>query len=142
MTKEILLKTQTFKKGERLCSKKTIKELFADGNSFFIYPFKIIWKITELNSDYPVQILISVSKRNFKKAFDRNRIKRQIRESFRKNKNDFYEFALNNQKQYAIALIFSSKDKIPYKDIESKIILILQRLEKCVDDDIYEKSIK
>ncbi|MCF8298898.1 MAG: ribonuclease P protein component [Saprospiraceae bacterium] len=138
----MLSNAQTFKKGERLCSKKTIKELFADGSSFFIHPFKVIWKIADLNSDYPAQILVSVSKRNFKKAVDRNKIKRQIRESFRKNKNSFYEFALINKKQYAIAFVFTAKEKIAYKDIESKIILILQRLEKYVDSDNNEKLVK
>ena len=125
--------SQTFKKAERLSSKKTIKELFADGSSFFIFPFKIVWKFTELNSDYPAQVLISVSKRNFTKAVDRNRIKRQIRESYRKNKNSLYSYATNKQKQIAFALIFSSNKKIPYKEIESKIIVILQRLEKECD---------
>ena len=108
MTKRILKSTQTFKRGERLSSKKTINELFTDGNSFFMHPFKVAWKNTDLDSDFPVQILISVSKRNFKKAVDRNKIKRQIRESFRKNKSNFYQFATDRQKQFAIALIFSS----------------------------------
>lgn len=126
---------QTFKKDERLCSKKTIKTLFEDGSSLTVHPFRLVWLKTELKTEYPVQITISVSKKNIAKAVDRNKIKRQIRECYRKNKNILYEYLYNKGKQYAMALIYTAKDEIEFKEIETKIIITLQRF---IEED--EKS--
>ena len=128
---------QTFKKEERLCSKKVIDTLFAKGSPFFIHPFKIIWIDLPLETKFSAQILINVSKRHFKKAVDRNKIKRQIRESYRKNKSSLYDFLALHSKQCAFAITFVAKEKASYQEIESKIILILQRLQ-----DEHEKIIK
>jgi len=118
---------QTFRKEERLCSKKIIENLFEDGSSLTAHPFRLIWLETELKTKYPVQITISVSKKNIAKAVDRNKIKRQMREGYRKNKNILYKYLYNKDKQYAMALIYTAKDEIEFKEIESKIILTLQR---------------
>ena len=119
---------QTFKKEERLYRKKIIKKLFEEGKKFHVYPFKIIWLDIESDSKFPAQILISVSKRNFKKAVDRNKIKRQIREVYRINKSLFYEFMDKNKKHCVFAIIYSAEDFTPFKELEQKIIIILQRL--------------
>ena len=118
---------QTFRKEERLCSKKIIKTLFEDGSSLTVHPFRLVWLKTVLKTEYPVQITISVPKKNIAKAVDRNKIKRQMRESYRKNKNILYKYLYNKDKQYAMALIYTAKDEIDYKEIETKIILTLQR---------------
>ena len=118
---------QTFKKEERLCSKKIIKTLFENGSSLTVHPFRLVWLKTVLKTEYPVQITISVPKKNIGKAVDRNKIKRQMRESYRKNKNILYKYLYNKDKQYAMALIYTAKDEIDYKEIETKIILTLQR---------------
>jgi len=128
---------ETFKKEERLCNKKIIKNLFSKANSFFDYPFKILWIETDIKTNFPAQVLINVSKNNFKKAVDRNKIKRLIREAYRKNKFSFYEFLLKQKKQCAFAIIYTSKEILSYQEIEKIIILILQRLQK-----EYEKNIK
>lgn len=122
---------QTFKKEERLCSKKIIKTLFESGSSLTVHPFRLVWLKTALKTKYPVQITISVPKKNIAKAVDRNKIKRQIRECYRKNKNILYEYLYNKDKQYAMALIYMAKDEVGSasggKEIETKIILTLQR---------------
>ena len=128
---------QTFKKVERLCSQKIIDALFKQGSSFFIRPFKVTWLNIPIDSKYPAQILITVSKNQFKKAVDRNKIKRQIRESYRKNKSFFYESLLQHNSQCVFALSFVAKEKVSYQEIESKIILILRRLQ-----EEYEKVAK
>jgi len=125
---------QTFTKEERLSSKKIIEQLSQKGNSFFEYPFKVIWLKTPLQTKYPVQIVIGVPKRNFKKAVDRNKIRRRIKEAYRKNKNIIYNFLEEKKIQCALMLVYTAKTEIEYKEIESKIILTLQRLTGKVAD--------
>ena len=76
---------QTFSKSERLCSKIAIEKLVEEGKSFHLSPFKISW-LSNTEESVPVQILISVPKRTFKRAVYRNLLKRRIREAYRKNK--------------------------------------------------------
>lgn len=121
---------QTFTKEERLHSKKQIEQLFNEGDSFFVYPFKVIFLATENEESRFPQILISVSKKNFKRAVDRNKIKRLIREAYRKNKTHLINTLNNNQTSLMIGLIYTAKTLLSYAEIERKIILILQRLKK------------
>jgi ribonuclease P protein component len=80
--------------------------------------------------DAPVKLLVSVSKRNFKNAVDRNRIKRIIREAYRKNKHILYNTQNREAKTLLLGLIYTPKSIPDYKELERKIILILQRLNK------------
>lgn len=112
----------TFKKSERLCSKKLIKELFSRGSSFYIYPFKVFYHLNKSFNDSN-QVLFSVPKRNFKKAVDRNLIKRRMREAYRLNKR-----TLNNSKPKLIAYIYTSKEILDYHQIEKKLKDSLERL--------------
>jgi ribonuclease P protein component len=120
----------TFGKAERLCSKKLIGELFKDGKHITIFPYRLIWKEVELPSSSPVQIAISVPKKRMKRAVDRNRIKRVLREGYRLNKAELYNSLKDSKKQYALFLIYSGPKDIEFKEAEGKIILILQRLIK------------
>ena len=101
----------TFKKSERLCSKKLIKELFNRGSSFYLYPFKVLVLENE-SPNKSHQVLFSVPKRNFKKAVDRNLLKRRIREAYRLNK----QFYLNSQPKL-IAYIYSPKEILDFQII-------------------------
>jgi ribonuclease P protein component len=116
---------ETFGKAERLCSKKLIKELFNRGSSFYIYPFKVIHLPCPGGGDTPTQILISVPKRNFKKAVDRNKIKRRIKEAYRLNKQHFPSIA---DKPLTIAYIYTAKESLDYQSIQEKLKGTLQRL--------------
>ena len=126
----------TFRKEERLSNKEKIRSLFSEGYSFIIYPIKITWKETKLDCNYPVQVLINVSHHNFRKAVDRNILKRRMREVYRKNKHLLYEPLILNKKQYALSLVYIGKNIADYQDIETIIITIIQRLIKG-----YEKNI-
>ncbi len=121
---------ETFKKEERLCNKIAIESLFKKGKTSFYYPFSIKWLLNQSISKSPAQILIVVSKRNFKKAVDRNRIKRLIREAYRKNKHILYQMLKAKNINVSFAFIYTEKEILNYKSIEDKIILTLQRLIK------------
>jgi len=127
---------QSFKKEERLSKIKVIDKLFSEGEKFTIAPFRVVWLDVELEINYPAQVLISVSKKYFKRAVDRNLIKRRIREVYRKNKADFYSVLNKSAKKCVFALLYNSDEIASTKDIEEKIILILQRLQTIHENNI------
>ena len=94
----------TFRKQERLTGEIRIKELFEKGEFLLSYPFRVGYVVAP-KSDVPVKVVISVPKKRFKRAVNRNRIKRLIRESYRLNKKSLYE--LLGEKGYAIYLAVS-----------------------------------
>jgi len=124
------MQIQTFTKEERLCSKKLIDFLFANSQTFYVNPFKIKWVYEDFETELPAQSLVVVPKRYFKKAHDRNKIKRQIREAYRKNKKILYDPLIINRKKIAIAIIYNEKEIFSSNFIEEKIILTLQRLKQ------------
>jgi len=119
----------TFKKEERLKSKKMIGRLFnKEGQSTAKFPLRIIYLYTELTTDAPAQFTVSVSKRYFKLAVDRNKIKRQIREAYRLNKDAVYDSLKEQNKQCAIMILYTGKQAIPYREIEKKVKLLLKKI--------------
>ena len=128
---------QTFSRDERLSGQKIIEKLFSEGKSFTVFPFRIIWLKSTFESNFPAQIMISVSKKKFKRAVDRNLIKRRIREAYRKNKPEIYAYLNRQQVQCAICLIYNTEKILDYTEIEQKIKLLLLRFET-----EYEKNIK
>lgn len=123
----------SFSKDEILRKKKLIDRLFAEGSSFFIYPFKVFYLAVPLESPTRAQILISVGKRAFKHAVDRNRIRRQIREGYRLHKQQLYDHLENKQAQCIFAIIYSANVHMPTSDQEIKIKAVLKRL--CTEID-------
>lgn len=122
---------QTFTKTERLSSKLLIDKLVEKGKSFNNSPFKFVWIELE-ESATPVQFLISVPKRNFKKAVDRNKLKRRSREAYRKNKTNLLIKQLGDKK-ICLMLVYIAKEKLEYIEIEQKIKEGLQRLVKTIN---------
>ena len=120
----------TFKKEERLTSKKAIDRLFDKGMSFYLDPFHVIRTSEPFTSKFPVRVLISIPRKKIRKAVDRNLLKRRIREAYRLHKNPFLETLSQRNGYCTMALIYSSGKIADYKEIEEKIILILERLQK------------
>lgn len=119
----------TFSKVERLCHKRLIEELFK-GKSCWNYPFKVFWKEVTLKEEIPAQVLISVSKKKFKHAVDRNRIKRLIREAYRKNKHILYDPLIISNKQLIFGITYQTNKQLTFSEIESKIIEVLNQIVK------------
>lgn len=105
----------TLGKEEKLKSKKLIEQLFAAGKRVNVHPFQIVFQQVNHQADFPIKIGFSVPKRTTKLAVNRNRIKRLMREVYRKNKYFLFE---NIQNQYIMMLIYTSKDEINYNDME------------------------
>jgi ribonuclease P protein component len=118
----------TFQKNERLCSKKVIEKLFAEGKSLFVFPLKAVYLETSLKTEFPAQVAFAVSKKSFKRAVMRNLLKRRMREAYRLNKNQFYDEI--SGKQIALFLIYTSKTEETYAAIESATKKVLKRVLK------------
>ena len=102
---------EKFGKEYKLCSQKVIQSIFDEKKSVKAYPFLIHYSLIPLSSDASFQITVSAPKRNFKKAHDRNRIKRLMREAIRKNKLILEPFLLENKKQVALFMIIRREKK-------------------------------
>ena len=118
----------TFKKEERLKSKRIIDTLFTDGRTIAVGPVKLVWKETILPSRVPVQFGVTVSKRKFKNAVDRNHIKRRMREVIRLNKTGIIDNAGMKNRQFALMFLYTGNDIASYSLLEEKIMQILSRL--------------
>ena len=97
-----------FGKQEKLKSRKLIEKLFKEGSSVKKFPLRLVFLQTSHTSNFPIQASFSVPKRNFKKAVDRNRIKRQIREAYRLNKESWLE--ATDRKPAYVAIMYVAKE--------------------------------
>lgn len=117
----------TFPKSQRLSSTKAIDALFTDAKVLKAYPLKFLYALQEEGgaSQALPKVLISVPKRKFKKAVDRNLLKRRIREAYRLHKS-----LLENHNIASIGIIYVSDQTVSFKFIEDKLILAFHRLSK------------
>lgn len=121
----------TLCKAERLNSKILIGKMFEGGvsKSFSIFPIRVVYMPIE-QGDAPAAILISVSKRRFKRAVKRNRVKRQIREVYRKNKHLLVDELRRREQRLAIAFIYLSDELIATPELEEKMKIALSRISE------------
>lgn len=112
----------TLGKQERLKSKKLIESLYKNGKSIKVFPFRMMYLQIKHTSKFPAQVGVSVAKRNFKKAPDRNRLKRLMRETYRLQKEIVYE---NLEEPYVFMISYIGRDEKPYKELYSKMNALL-----------------
>ncbi len=122
----------TLGREERLKSRKLIGKLYEEGKSIKVFPLRMVYLQTEHTSNYPAQVGVSVPKRNFKRAVDRNRIKRLLRESYRKEKHTIYSEA---DKPFVFMISYLAKDEWKYADIEMKMKKLLSNFITEINKD-------
>ena len=120
-----------FPKSERLHSTKLIEELFTKGTSFTIYPLRVVYLKQPLESQSTHQVLVTIPKKRFKRAVDRNKMKRRIKEAYRLHKQVLKS---EMQKFYLlIGYIYVGRDIASYQEVEEKLKESLLRLKEIVD---------
>ncbi|WP_264525779.1 ribonuclease P protein component [Flavobacterium sp. N502536] len=126
----------TYPKNERLKSKTTIGLLFSEGKSVSKYPLRLVYRPAEEHSEEKIKMGVSVSKKYFKKAVDRNYFKRVLRETYRLNKHLLLD---NIQEPYSLMFFYQSKDRLSYAEINTKTIQLfekfLQQVNKSPDSE-------
>ncbi len=118
---------KTFSKEERICGKITIDELVAKGKSFNSFPFRIVW-LEVKESTVAVKVVISVPKRIFKRAVDRNRLKRLTREGYRMNKEILSESL--KSKKVNVLFVYTAKTILEGNEMQEKMVEALTLLAK------------
>lgn len=117
----------TYSKAEKLKSKKLIETLFSEGNSVSAYPLRMVYLQTPLEDGTPIKVGVSVSKKRFKNAVDRNRIKRLLREGYRLNKAAFFS-ELNTS--VACMIIYIGKEGTTFDEVNAKSKLLFEKFLK------------
>lgn len=117
----------TYNKNEKLKSQKAIEQLFAEGKSVSTYPLRMVY----LDNQSQLKVGVSVSKRNFKLAVRRNRVKRLLREGYRLNKNLLIDNKLDH---YTLMILYISKEMPDFKTIDKKMKALLSKFNDQVSN--------
>ena len=127
----------TLGKQERLKSKKLIEKLYAEGDSVKTFPLRLMYVQTAHTSEFPCQVGVSVAKRNYKLAVDRNRLKRLMRETYRLQKQIVYN---NLDKPYVFMISYIGREEIKYEDLylkmEKLLTLFIDKVKVKADESI------
>jgi len=127
----------TLGKQERLKSKKLIEKLYTEGNSVKTFPLRMMFVQTAHTSDFPCQVGVSVAKRNFKKAPDRNRLKRLMRETYRLQKEIVYN---NLEQPYVFMISYIGREEIKYEELypkmEKLLTLFVEKVKNKADENM------
>ena len=123
----------TLSKEERICSRTLIESLFNGGGSHALsaYPLRVVYKLEEQHAEQraKVQIMVSVSKKHFKHAVKRNRVKRQVREAYRKNKSISVE-KVPSGSLLLMAFIWLADNLYDTQEVEQRISALLMRIKE------------
>ena len=122
----------SYPKKEKLKSQKLIEQLFSEGKSVSAFPLKLVYLKTEFEDEVQFKTGVSTSKRNFKNAVDRNRIKRLLREAYRLHKAAYFNNILDS---YALMILYISKDGTDFDSVETKMKQLLEAFSKKVSQN-------
>lgn len=124
------MKTQGFSKQERICRRNDFNRLFDEGKSFFSYPFRCVYCQTAAD-EFAVRIAVAVSKKKFKHAVNRNRIKRLMRETYRLEKHYLYNQTPNPSIQLDMLIIYTENKLLDYQSISKGMQNLLRKMLVC-----------
>ena len=127
----ILAKKLTLGKNERLKRRKIIEQLFKEGQRFSVFPYRVFYLYMDVYNQ-PLQAGFSVSNRNFKKAVDRNRIKRLTKEAYRLQKNELQQKLVDANKNLVLFFIYTAKELSDFKTTSEKTGLILKKIMETI----------
>jgi ribonuclease P protein component len=122
----------SFSKSEHLCGEKRINRLFINGDAFISYPLRVVYLIEPKTDTESASVLVSVSKKRFKRAINRNRLKRLIREAYRLNKQILTEKLIEKELQIHIAFSYVSDEEMNFANVEKKMKVTLEKLTEMV----------
>jgi len=131
---------ERFGKEYKLCSQKVIAELFKNGKAVRQYPFSVQFMEQPVSGNQPFQLVFSAPKRIFRRAHDRNRIKRLMRETFRKKKLILEEALGKYNKQLALFVIYTAKEELPLKTLMAKTEQLLEKITLELTDEKNQKQ--
>jgi ribonuclease P protein component len=120
----------SFPKSEHLCGETRISRLFTQGDSFIVYPLRVVYILSANMEKENVSVLISVPKKRFKRAVKRNRLKRLIREAYRHNKHQLIDAMVENGKKLHVAFNYVSDEEMDCAMINKKMQQALEKLIK------------
>lgn len=115
-------------KANKLCSPKIIDEVFESGGQVKSYPFVLKFKETELPKDVSFQIVFSAPKRTFRKAVQRNRIKRLCKEAFRSKKTILDSYLKEHNKQLALFLVYTPKEELAIGPLNGRTEKLINKI--------------
>ncbi len=123
---------RTYNKTEKLKSKKLIDKMFVEGKSVSAFPLRLVFLETDKKNGENIKTGVSVSKRNFKNAVDRNRVKRLLRETYRLHKDTYFN---NITTQYAFMILYIGKEKPTLTHLETKMKSLFEKFHKSVSNN-------
>jgi ribonuclease P protein component len=124
----------TFKKEERLCNKRLLEQLFSSGSSFLCYPFRVSWLQIANTQPAVVQVVFAVAKKRYKRAVDRNLIKRRTRETYRLHKEDLIYKPLQKQDlQIILSINYIGKEINDFTLMDKKMVKLLTLLSEQIN---------
>ena len=126
-----------YPKNEKLKSKITIGLLFSEGKSVSKYPLRLVYHSGALGNEQQLKVGVSVSKKYFKKAVDRNYFKRVLRETYRLNQHLLKDHL---QQPYALMLFYQSKDRLSYDEINTKTIQLFEKFLAQINPPVKEEE--
>lgn len=124
----------TFKKEERLCNKRLLEQLFSSGSSFLCYPFRVSWLKAVTAQPAVVQVVFAVAKKRYKRAVDRNLIKRRTREAYRLHKQELLYKPLQEQDlQIVLSINYIGKEINDFTLMDKKMVKLLTQLSEQIN---------